>query len=66
MEHFEGLANAGKMDGDTLRAALETERRYVEEKAMLPNAASSQPKSQSAQPTQQGDPAAAFGGKTRQ
>jgi hypothetical protein len=66
MEHFEGLANAGKMDGDTLRAALETERRYVEEKAMLPNAASSQPKSQSTQPTQQSDPAAAFGGKTRQ
>jgi hypothetical protein len=66
MEHFEGLANAGKMDGDTLRAALETERRYVEEKAMLPNAASSQPKSQSPQPTQQSDPAAAFGGKTRQ
>jgi|GEM_PF-5024709 len=66
MEHFEGLANAGKMDGDTLRAALETERRYVEEKAMLPNAASSQPKPQSTQPPQQSDPAAAFGGKTRQ
>jgi hypothetical protein len=65
MEHFEGLANAGKMSGDTLRTALETERRYVEEKAMLPNSASTQPK----QPTKQNqptDPAAAFGGKTRQ
>jgi hypothetical protein len=34
MEHFKNMANAGKMNGETLRAAIATERRYVEEKAM--------------------------------
>ena len=38
MEHFQGLADAGKMDGDTLKTAIQTERRYVTEKAMLPTA----------------------------
>jgi hypothetical protein len=36
MEHFAGLADAGKMNGETLKAAISTERRYVQEKAMLP------------------------------
>jgi hypothetical protein len=38
MEHFANLADAGKMSGDVLKTALETERRYVTEKAMLPKA----------------------------
>lgn len=36
MEHFEDLANAGKMSLPTLRAALNAEKQYVEEKAMRP------------------------------
>jgi hypothetical protein len=36
MEHFEDIANAGKMSLPTLRAALGAERQYVEEKAMRP------------------------------
>jgi hypothetical protein len=40
MEHFGNMANAGKMDAATLKAAITTERRYVTEKAMLPKKAS--------------------------
>jgi hypothetical protein len=36
MEHFGGLADAGKFDGTLLRTAIATEKRYVQEKAMLP------------------------------
>lgn len=36
MEHFEDIANAGKMSKDTLGAALGAEQQYVEEKAMRP------------------------------
>jgi hypothetical protein len=36
MEHFSNLADAGKMNADTLKAAIATEKRYVTEKAMLP------------------------------
>lgn len=36
LEHFEDLANAGKMDGDTLKAALGAEVNYVTDKAMDP------------------------------
>jgi len=43
MEHFASLANAGKMDGETLKTAIDTERRYVTEKAMLPKAQGQQP-----------------------
>lgn len=43
MEHFSNLADAGKMDGDALKTAIGTERRYVTEKAMLPK---SQPTTQ--------------------
>ena len=64
MEHFANLADAGKMSGDVLKTALETERRYVTEKAMLPKAPTTQQTTQ--QPSKQADPAAAFGGKTRQ
>lgn len=39
MEHFSNLAEAGKMNGDALKTAIGTERRYVTEKAMLPKAA---------------------------
>ena len=63
MEHFSNLADAGKMDGDTLKAAIDNERRYVTEKAMLPKAPTTQPQQKQQQTT---DPAAAFGGKTRQ
>jgi hypothetical protein len=36
MEHFEDLANTGKMSKDTLAAALNAEQQYVNEKAMRP------------------------------
>lgn len=36
MGEFQKLANAGKMDADTLRSALGAEFNYVAEKAMLP------------------------------
>ena len=39
MEHFGNLADAGKMNGETLKTAIDTEKRYVTEKAMLPKAA---------------------------
>lgn len=39
MEHFGDLANAGKMDGATLTNALDAERDYAVEKAMMPKAA---------------------------
>jgi hypothetical protein len=38
MEEFHKLANAGKMNADTLRSALSAEYNYVHEKAMLPKA----------------------------
>jgi hypothetical protein len=59
MEHFQGLADAGKMSGETLKNALAAERQYMTEKAML----TKEPTQQQQKPT---DPAAAFGGKTRQ
>lgn len=37
MEHFEDLANAGKMDADTLRAGVKSELNYINTRAMLPN-----------------------------
>ena len=37
LEHFEDLANAGKMDGPTLKAALGSEVNYVTDKSMDPN-----------------------------
>jgi hypothetical protein len=36
MEHFEDIANAGKMSKETLAAALNAEKQYVQEKAMRP------------------------------
>jgi hypothetical protein len=39
MDEFKSLANAGKMNAPTLRAALGAEYNYVKEKAMLPKAA---------------------------
>jgi hypothetical protein len=39
LEHFEDLANAGKMDGQTLKSAMGSEINYVQDKAMDPNAA---------------------------
>ena len=36
MEHFQDIANAGKMSAPTLQAALNAEREYVAEKAMRP------------------------------
>jgi hypothetical protein len=36
MEHFQDIANAGKMSQRTLKAALGAEREYVEDKAMRP------------------------------
>jgi len=49
MEHFSNLADAGKMDGDTLKTAIATEKRYVTEKAMLPKGT---PAGQPVQPQQ--------------
>ena len=37
MEHFADLANAKTMSGSTFLAALNTENKYVQMKAMLPN-----------------------------
>jgi hypothetical protein len=34
LEHFEDLANAGKMDGQTLKSAMGSEINYVQDKAM--------------------------------
>lgn len=39
MEHFGNLADSGKMDAPTLASAIATEKRYVQEKAMLPKSA---------------------------
>jgi len=39
LEHFEDLANAGKMDGATLKAAMGSEVNYVADKAADPSAA---------------------------
>jgi len=36
MEHFKGLADQGKMNGDILKTSIGAERQYVEEKAMRP------------------------------
>jgi hypothetical protein len=38
MEEFHKLANAGKMNADTLRSALSADYNCVHEKAMLPKA----------------------------
>jgi hypothetical protein len=38
LEHFEDLANAGKMDGPTLKSAMGSEINYVQDKAMDPSA----------------------------
>ena len=43
MEHFEDIANAGKMSLPTLKDALAAERQYVEEKAMRPTAKKNDP-----------------------
>jgi hypothetical protein len=48
MEHFGDLANAGKMDGETLKNALNAERDYAVEKAMMPPKASGQQPEQKA------------------
>jgi len=37
MEHFEDLANAGKMDAQTLRSGVKSELDYVRDRAMLPS-----------------------------
>jgi hypothetical protein len=57
MEHFADLANAGKMSRDTLQAALDAEKQYVQEKAMRPVAQGQAPTG--------ADPFAQFGGKAR-
>jgi hypothetical protein len=57
MEHFEDIANAGKMSLPTLKAAIGAEREYVQEKAMRPVA--------QGQATPAADPFAQFGGKAR-
>jgi hypothetical protein len=43
MEHFEDIAKAGKMDADTIKAALAAEKQYVEEKAMRPTVGNTPP-----------------------
>ncbi len=37
LEHFEDLANAGRMDAATLKSAMNSEINYVQDKAMDPN-----------------------------
>lgn len=37
MEHFENLANAGKMDAATLRSGVKSELDYIKDRAMLPS-----------------------------
>jgi hypothetical protein len=53
MEHFADLANAKTMSGPTFLAALNTENKYVQMKAMLPNT--------QAAPAQRSAPAGAVG-----
>jgi len=36
MEHFQNIANAGKMSLPTVKAAVDAEKQYVNEKAMRP------------------------------
>jgi hypothetical protein len=52
MDHFKGLADAGKMNGDILKTSIKAERQYVDEKAMRPKGGFI-------------DPFAQFGGKAR-
>jgi hypothetical protein len=67
MEHFQDMANAGKMSKDTLQAALGAEKEYVQDKAMRPKPKSSTGTTGSTNPsTPSKDPFAAFGGKARQ
>ena len=55
LEHFADLADAKKMSGDAFLTALNTENKYVQMKAMLPNVqAKAQPQ---AQPLYRRDPA---------
>ncbi len=41
LEHFQDLADAGKMDASTLRTGVKTELNYIEGRAMLPKTAGS-------------------------
>jgi hypothetical protein len=43
MENMQSLANAGKMDGPTLKSAFQSERNYVEDRAMDPNPPANNP-----------------------
>lgn len=43
LEHFEDLANAGKMDATTLKAGLASELNYMQDVAMLPQRGAAQP-----------------------
>ena len=43
LEHFEDLANAGKMDAPTLKAGLASELNYMQDVAMLPQRGAAQP-----------------------
>ena len=36
MEHFENLANSGKMNAETLKSGIQSELNYVQSRAMLP------------------------------
>jgi hypothetical protein len=43
MEHFENLANAGKMNAQTLKSGILSELDYVKDRAMLPERAGARP-----------------------
>jgi hypothetical protein len=43
LQHFEDLANAGKMDGPTLKSSYNSELDYVRKKQMLPGGGGSHP-----------------------
>lgn len=49
MEHFQGLADGGKMSRETLQSAINAEKVYVDEKAMRPTVA--QPANNNMPPT---------------
>ena len=59
LEHFQDLADSGKMDAPTLKSGVKSELNYIEGRAMLPKTAST-----AQQQTQQGGAQTGGSGKT--
>lgn len=67
LEHFEDLANAGKMDASTLRSAMKSEVNYMQDVAMEPGQGAASPASKAIPSASAGtDFFSQFGGKAKQ